>query len=718
MLNICICIGLLLISIGQVYGEWTIETNQLHQYTLSYTYPTSNISYPVIYEACPEFIDSDKGTRISVCDTALYTLHNKSTAFSQKDEILGTYTEYILDYSPISNKYLPEVNCVFKILDIPKNSIIIQLNLSKKVSTNWISPLSNGKWDIQTDAPQTRILNVPPDNDLQSYYVSQEPSIITKGTSNYVTAFYEYSSNSSKGLIVGFLDHNIFKTGIEYTNQNINAVAGINGLLLTRDRIPHGIVNVSHSPMLFIHMNNDWRYGMEEYANMIAKISPQSKSIQSLSGSNPISGWNSWAMSVGHIGEPNETNLLAASDVLGNLTLSGFGPKQYIVRDAIYNLNQSQTDIWDKYVHNKPTQYTGTYTSPFIIYDEQYKYVNCNSELCIPSNTSKHCYVFNEIILKDNQGEEIKPILQNIYKYNQRILDVTHPATSCIFNNRAQEIKYNNMSLIKLDFLNYGAYEGNYYNKSIATTGMQAYTHGLNMIYTHFNNILTIKPYILDYGISLPFPVGPGMTMRRHTCDQMYGGIAYSMNAYTYGWWLSRFYMLNPDVVAFQENYWFKPPLAKITKTFSLDYKSRVLKAVVFGGFYASGDDLSNQTNAKLVQTYMGNININQIWSKAQVGYPNTMFRPVSYMKESLHIPFISAITPSLMYVRDNGDVAIFNFGLYTKLYSINITTHIPLLNKSSITCKDIWNNQTYIATNHILDISIPKTSSLVFECR
>lgn len=723
---LCLCLYSI-IWVSNAYNGWSVHTNDLQQYSLEYMPYGVHTSYSIIYEACPEFIDSNTGTRISVCDTNIYTLHNQSYPVRQKNDILGTYSEYILDYSPVSNKYLPEVNCVFMLLDSPNSSVIIRLQLSKIITTNWLSPLSNGKWDIQTNLDDTRILNVPPDNDLQSYYLRTKPNILTKDTSNYVTAFYEYLPNSSKGLIVGFLEHDIFKTGITYTYKDIHAVAGINGLLLTRDRIPHGIVNVSFSPMLFIHINQDWRNGMEEYASMIQKISTQKQKSQSpqpftytIKGSSPISGWNSWAMAVGHIGEPNKTNLIAASDVLGNLSSSGLDSNQYIVRDAIYNLNQSQTDIWEDYVNNKPNQYTGTYTSPFIIYDHKYLYVDCNTDLCIPSNTSLPCYKFNDIILKDIHGKPITPILENVIMGHKRIIDVTHPAIQCILTTTFWRVKKNNMTLIKMDFLNYAAYEGDFYNKSIAKTGMQAYTYSLQLLYDSIYSDIYTWPIVLDYGISLPFPVGPGITMRRHTCDQMYGGVAYSMNAYTYGWWLHNVYMLNPDLITFQENYWFKPPLSKITKTFSMDYFSRVLKGVVYGGFYANGDDISNATNAKLVQTYFGNKKVNLIWSVAKIGYSNTMFRPVSYVNESLELPFISAIEPSQIYVRNNNNsvnIAIFNFGIVEKLFTIHIHSYLPNFTIKKNICINAWNNQTYTLKNNILKVSMPKTSSLLFEC-
>ena len=690
-------------------NQWDIQNDSLGRYTLMFN------GDRMISGACPEFEYSLTGTRISVCDTQIYNVRKVLDPHYRSDFILGNYTEYNIDYIPISNAHLPEVNCVFKVLDTPKDSMLIRINLSKEIETNWFSPMSNGQWSIQTDREHTRILNIPPDNDLQSFYVSVTPSKLTHDTSNYVTAFYEHNSDSNKGLIVGFLEHTVFKTGIEFTEQSISAVAGVNGLLLTRDRVRHGIVNSSHSPLLFIHMNSDWRLGMETYADMIAKMSPQSKSIEQLSGSLPMASWNSWAMAVGQVGQPNIKNLFAASDVLESLASLNFGPTQYIVRDAVYNLNQTQTDSWVRHVHTYNNQQTGSYTSPAVVYKESQDtdyHVNCNLDSCVPQLNST-CYLFNDIILKDKTGNPILPLNNDILVSNKRILDVTHPITMCIMRTDSRRIIGNNMSFVKYDFLNYAAYEGYHHNQTIAQTGMQAYTYLLSLLDIIWNHTV-----ILNYGISLPFPVGSGMTMRRQSCDQMFGGVAYSMNSYTYGWWLSRLYMLNPDMIAFQENYWFNVHTRDITKYISMDYISRVAKAVVVGGLYENGDDLSNITNVNVMKQYMGNSKVNSMWLRSRVGYPDTMFRPISYTSQQI-VPFLSDIQPASIYIRQNGDIAIFNFGIYTETYTINITHTLPIFNNIDITCTDIWTGQNkHTNDDGILQIIINKTSSILLECR
>ena len=108
------------------------------------------------------------------------------------------------------------------------------------LTTNWVSPLAQAAWSIGTTGAarlKSRVLNIPLDSDIQSMYASLP---VISGTSLFATAIYDEASR--KGLVLGFLDHGLFKTGIQYGVEHITAVAGVNGKLLTRDVAPHGMV--------------------------------------------------------------------------------------------------------------------------------------------------------------------------------------------------------------------------------------------------------------------------------------------------------------------------------------------------------------------------------------------------------------------------------------------------------------------------------------------
>jgi len=143
-------------------------------------------------------------------------------------------------------------------------------------------------------------------------------------------------------------------------------------------------VLTNSTPPLFIGLFDDWRVGMETYArNLDEKPAPLPTHTASGELSNltesPISGFNTWAYTVEKAGsgiQPNQTNMHAASDVLFNLSTKGFGGSnvQYITRDAVYNMNTTQTccgaDTWVQHIksaHN-PAQQAGSYDAPWAWY--------------------------------------------------------------------------------------------------------------------------------------------------------------------------------------------------------------------------------------------------------------------------------------------------------------------------------------------------------------
>lgn len=681
-------LSLVFIVVSSISSFWNITLNDVGSYNLIFNNNT------IISDSCSEFTLFKYETRVSVCDKSLYRLPTLSLIKN------SDITEVTLIYEPVINPLLPTINNVF-ILPVDSNStIIMYVNMSKTIETNWMSPLYGGKWDMGFD--KTRILQVPFDNDLQSMYMSIDAGPLSKGTSSYVTSFYDDSNVSNKGLIMGFLEHNVWKTGIEYDGNKINAIAGTNNILITRDREPHGVVNISKTPLLYISINDDWRYGLEDYSKTIERILPfkVNKTLE------PFSGWNSWAMAIAGLGVPKVNTLKSVVDTMSNITsLKG---DKYIVRDAIYFLNETQTQEWVSYAHNRSMK-VGTYSSPFVLYApvSEFIHIGCDSNLC--NKTEKNCYSTSEIVLKDKNNVPIK--LVEPKSKLKHILDVTHPIAKCMLEYRIREIKERKMDLVKYDFLNLAAYEGQRYNMTLAPTGMAAYYYAATMISELWNNEV-----VLNFGISPPFPIIKGMNTRRQGCDQMFGGVEYTMNQYAGGWWLKNFYILNPDLINLQEEYWFTPKLKKITGSFAVDSRSRIAKAIVYGGEYKSGDDLSNITNSQIMQTYFGNEKINRMWSISKTGQFNTSFRPISWELEKTIVPILPNIIAPSTYIRDNGDVVIFNFGLFKKTFNVDLKE--TNLDKKTIICLDLWENKRVNTAGFTIKYSVSAKSAAILECR
>ena len=125
------------------------------------------------------------------------------------------------------------------------------------------------------------------------------------------------------------------------------------------------------------------------------------------------------------------------------------------------------------------------------------------------------------------------------------------------------------------------------------------------------------------------------------------------MNQYAGGWWLAQlFTMVDPDAVSFRGDFWFAPN--NLTRFASMDGRSRVAKAVVMGGLFENGDDLSNETLAAVASKLLGVAAVNEMWMHSVAGRPETAFRPVSSWGGGLlggvHL------APST-FARKNGDI-------------------------------------------------------------
>ena len=176
------------------------------------------------------------------------------------------------------------------------------------------------------------------------------------------------------------------------------------------------------------------------------------------------------------------------------------------------------------------------------------------------------------------------------------------------------------------------------------------------------------------------------------------------------------FYILDPDLINLQEDYWFAPKFGKITKPFSMDSKSRISKAIVYGGEFKNGDNLSNQSNVEIVKKYFGNSRVNEMWMRSKTGLFNTSFRPISWEAEKTIIPLLPNIIPPSTYIRENGDIVIFNFGLFGKIYTIDFN-ETKLSDVGSITCEDLWENKkTNINNNSLFNSSIPLDGSIISQ--
>ena len=102
------------------------------------------------------------------------------------------------------------------------------------------------------------------------------------------------------------------------------------------------------------------------------------------------------------------------------------------------------------------------------------------------------------------------------------------------------------------------------------------------------------------------------------------------------------------------------------------------------------------------------------MWSRGRVGDPKTKFRPLNWVQDSI-IPYISVVKPPNIFTRSNGDIAIFNYGIFNKKFNVNLSN---IIGNTTKTCVELWSNINYTIVNYLLTIQVDKLSSVLLECR
>ena len=140
------------------------------------------------------------------------------------------------------------------------------------VKSNYMSPITANKVNLYAKG-DNRNLFVPFDNDTFIRYDAKSTAASLTNTSSEVGAFYD--NTSRKGLIVGSVEHMVWKTGVTSSGQadqlnELKVFGGYTEQSVTRDQIPHGSISgsVVRSPKVFVGYFKDWRTGLETYGKV------------------------------------------------------------------------------------------------------------------------------------------------------------------------------------------------------------------------------------------------------------------------------------------------------------------------------------------------------------------------------------------------------------------------------------------------------------------
>ncbi|UFH53965.1 hypothetical protein [Spirosoma sp. KNUC1025] len=447
-------------------------------------------------------------------------------------DAFGTGTRYVIT---LTGNGLPTMQQVFDTY-ADKAYFFTEVSLSgPSVSSNYLAPLVANQVNIGA-AGNNRALFVPFDNDTFIRYNAKSMSSKLTNVSSEVTAVYE--NTTRKGLVVGSVEHTVWKTGIRTTGTGpqlteLVAWGGYTDSTITRDKKPHGTLTGTRvkSPKVFVGYFSDWRLGMEAYgkANQLA----EPRYVFEWKKPAPF-GWNSW----GSI--QTKLSLTNAKEVVDFFAqhLTGFrnDGTAYIDLDSYWdNLSSGglkgdfsqlkQFADYCKAQHLKP----GIYWAPFVDWNKRDRAVEGST------------YRYSDIWAKVNG---------NYHELDgARALDPTHPGTQQRLAYVINKFKECGFELIKIDFIGHAAIEADKYHDTTVTTGMQAFRKGMEYL-----NDQLAGQMLVYVAISPSLATGRYAHMRRIACDafRSIADTRYTLNSTTYGWWQSYLYRyIDADHIVF-----------------------------------------------------------------------------------------------------------------------------------------------------------------------
>ncbi|OJU65680.1 MAG: hypothetical protein BGO01_01855 [Armatimonadetes bacterium 55-13] len=563
---------------------------------------------------------------------------------------------------------LPDLVQTFWVYD-DRPEVIIRLDVAatKSTKSNYLAPAVSEGISFEKRGP-LQALFVPWDNDMYFRYRSDGwGEGAGDGDGSYEVGAV-YDDESRKGIVVGSLDHERWKSAIQFQRnaeggvKSLRAFSGVTSKY-THDIVPHGSVTgkLVSSPRMVIGYYADWREGMERYGDLNAMIKPP------LTWKSEVPfGWNSWS---GFKTKITAEGADAATEFLKNDLpwFRSFGTA-YVNLDSFWdNLTKDQRRQFVVKAHAAGLK-AGIYYTPFTAW----------GDLSSPVRGTNFHY--RDLAIKDEKGEPLSKLSGGWP------LDPTHPETVARMKRQLQEFVDLGFDFVKLDFMSHGALEGQHADPKIET-GAEAYAYGMQQIVDFLDPKRIGRPFFISLSIAPMFPQGYAHS-RRISCDVFanIGATEYLLNSTNYGWWTNgRIYRFNdPDSSCVYQPKDEEP----VTEA---EARSRHTASAISGGMMMEGDDLTKPEARKRVLEIYSNLDVLSLAKQA------VTFRPV----------FGDTATKggdAFVYLEPNGKtayVALFNFSK-DKSVDREVTAErlgFPTGQWSGI---DLWSKKTVDATHGI----------------
>jgi alpha-galactosidase len=520
------------------------------------------------------------------------------------------------------------------------------LTHKSEISSNYMAPVNIDLMPVVMDANEGRALFIPFDNDKWIRYKSH-PLTFDKLVSYEVSAIF--NNDSRKGFVIGSTEHDTWKTAVEITSpqqgrQSVKCYGGIAGES-TRDSKAHGALKGKEikSPQILLGFFDDWRAGMEEYADANAAINPPKAWNRAV----PF-GWNSWGALQFNL---TYQKALEVSDFFRtNLQNNNFVNRDstmYIGLDSGWNVF-SEEELKSFVERCKSNgQIAGVYWTPFTDWGKR------------PERTVRDApeYKYKDIYLYANGKPQE---LDGAYA-----IDPTHPAIEFQMQKTSELFHRCGFEYVKMDFMTHGAMEADKWYKPEISTGIQAYNYGMELLNRYFGDMY------INLSISPLFPAHYAQS-RRIACDawNKMKDTEYTLNALSYGWWLDRVYQYNDaDHVVLRD-------------ASEGENRARITSAVITG-LLITGDDFSANGPDDVKKRAVASLTNAGVNAAAQ----GNSFRPVEGNGETSENQFV--------HVDENGNIyyAVFNYQDADTTVNIH-PDRIGLDKSKQYTAKELWSGK------------------------